>query len=146
MPYDEAKAGGFCPGGFWQGGFCPRGFCPEVYARGVFVRGVFVLIPCGGGLVGVGLVFGISVQGGLSAWVWGLPRLLSLGVDPNRNSLRRLLEDLWYLQEKLQVLYVCVNTLGIRKFPVTSGSEMDNNVKDGQPRRFGFPVVFTVIL
>ena len=34
---------------------------------------------CGGGLVGIGLVFGVSLQRGLSAWVWGLSRPSSLG-------------------------------------------------------------------
>ena len=29
-----------------------------------------MLMGYGGGLVGVGLVFGVSLQGGLSAWVW----------------------------------------------------------------------------
>ena len=34
---------------------------------------------CGGGLVGVSLVFGVSLQGGLSAWVWCWRRCLEDG-------------------------------------------------------------------
>ena len=34
---------------------------------------------CGGGLVGISLVFGVSLQKGLSAWVWGLSRPSALG-------------------------------------------------------------------
>ena len=37
---------------------------------------------CGGGLVGIGHVFGVSLQGGLSSWVWGLLRPSSLGGVP----------------------------------------------------------------
>ena len=37
---------------------------------------------CGGGLVGVSLAFGVFLQGGLSAEVWGLSRPSSLGGGP----------------------------------------------------------------
>ena len=45
--------------------------------------------------MGVCLVFGVSLQGDLSAWVWdvwGLSKPSSLEVDPNRNSLGTLAE------------------------------------------------------
>ena len=37
---------------------------------------------CGGGLVGIGIVFGVSLQRGLSVWVWGLSRPSLLGGVP----------------------------------------------------------------
>ena len=45
---------------------------------------------CGGGVMGIGLVFGVSLQGGLSAWVWALSRHSSLGVYSNQNLLGTL--------------------------------------------------------
>ena len=43
---------------------------------------------CGGGLVRIGPVFGVSLWGGLSAWVWGLLRPSSLGGVPQPKFVR----------------------------------------------------------
>ena len=55
--------------------------------------GVIGVVVCGGGgLVSIGPVFGVSLQEGLSAWIWGLlrPSSLGMGVHPNQNLLGTL--------------------------------------------------------